>query len=161
MPATASAPGSVDALTIDQAFELLPADFNRVRELIHARAGISLHAGKQAMVYSRLSRRLRDTGHASFTAYLQWLQAQHADDAEWQEFTNCLTTNLTSFFREAHHFDALVDDLRADSLDIVDLTIAIEEAFSEDAEFEIRDEDAENIHTVQDILDFLAGQGLS
>ncbi|MBK6320381.1 MAG: acyl carrier protein [Dehalococcoidia bacterium] len=55
----------------------------------------------------------------------------------------------------------LVDDLRADSLDIVDLTIAIEEAFSEDAEFEIRDEDAENIHTVQDILDFLAGQGLS
>ena len=55
----------------------------------------------------------------------------------------------------------LVDDLRADSLDIVDLTIAIEEAFSEDAEFEIRDEDAENIHTVQDILDFLAGHGLS
>ena len=55
----------------------------------------------------------------------------------------------------------VVDDLRADSLDIVDLTIAIEEAFSEDAEFEIRDEDAENIHTVQDILDFLAGQGLS
>ena len=54
-----------------------------------------------------------------------------------------------------------VDDLRADSLDIVDLTIAIEEAFSEDSEFEIRDEDAENIHTVQDILDFLAGQGLS
>jgi acyl carrier protein len=56
---------------------------------------------------------------------------------------------------------SLVDDLRADSLDIVDLTIAIEEAFAEDAEFEIRDEDAENIHTIQDILDFLARQGLS
>jgi acyl carrier protein len=55
----------------------------------------------------------------------------------------------------------LVDDLRADSLDIVDLTIAIEEAFAADAEFEIRDEDAENIHTIQDILDFLAAQGLS
>ncbi|OAI44537.1 acyl carrier protein [bacterium SCGC AG-212-C10] len=55
----------------------------------------------------------------------------------------------------------LIDDLRADSLDIVDLTIAIEEAFAADAEFEIRDEDAENIHTVQDILDFLSGQGLS
>lgn len=54
----------------------------------------------------------------------------------------------------------LVDDLRADSLDIVDLTIAIEEAFADDAEFEIRDEDAENIHTVQDILDFLKAQGL-
>lgn len=56
---------------------------------------------------------------------------------------------------------SLVDDLRADSLDIVDLTIAIEEAFADDAEFEIRDEDAENIRTIQDILDFLAQQGLS
>ena len=55
----------------------------------------------------------------------------------------------------------LVDDLRADSLDIVDLTIAIEEEFSGDATFEIRDEDAENIHTIQDILDFLATQGLN
>ena len=56
---------------------------------------------------------------------------------------------------------SLIDDLRADSLDIVDLTIAIEEAFADDAEFEIRDEDAENIRTVQDILDFLGQQGLS
>lgn len=56
---------------------------------------------------------------------------------------------------------SLVDDLRADSLDIVDLTIAIEEAFADDAEFEIRDEDAENIKSVQDILDFLAQQGIS
>lgn len=55
---------------------------------------------------------------------------------------------------------SLVDDLRADSLDIVDLTIAIEEAFAGDAEFEIRDEDAENIRTVQDILNFLKAQGL-
>jgi acyl carrier protein len=54
----------------------------------------------------------------------------------------------------------LIDDLRADSLDIVDLTIAIEEAFADDAEFEIRDEDAENIHTIQDILDFLKEHGL-
>ncbi|MCZ2109222.1 MAG: acyl carrier protein [Dehalococcoidia bacterium] len=56
---------------------------------------------------------------------------------------------------------SLVDDLRADSLDIVDLTIAIEEAFADDAEFEIRDEDAENIKSIQDILDFLAQQGIS
>jgi acyl carrier protein len=56
---------------------------------------------------------------------------------------------------------SLTDDLRADSLDIVDLTIAIEEAFADDAQFEIRDEDAENIHTVQDILDFLAQHGIS
>lgn len=54
----------------------------------------------------------------------------------------------------------LIDDLRADSLDIVDLTIAIEEEFSNDADFEIRDEDAENIRSVQHILDFLKTQGL-
>jgi len=55
----------------------------------------------------------------------------------------------------------LVDDLRADSLDIVDLTIAIEEAFADDAEIEIRDEDAENIHTVQDIVTFLNEHGVN
>ena len=90
-------------------------DFERVRSLIYARAGISLHSGKQAMVYSRLSRRLRETGHRSFGSYLQWIEVATgaAGDDEWQEFVNCLTTNLTSFFRESHHFDALVDDLKA------------------------------------------------
>jgi len=90
-------------------------DFERVRSLIYARAGISLHAGKQAMVYSRLSRRLRDTGHRSFGSYLQWLEASHgaAADEEWQEFVNCLTTNLTSFYREAHHFELLAEALKA------------------------------------------------
>lgn len=93
-------------------FALSGADFDRIRELIYRHAGISLHAGKQAMVYSRLARRLRETGHPSFASYLQDLQ--HGGSAlEWQEFVNCLTTNLTSFFREEHHFDALVEDLRA------------------------------------------------
>jgi len=98
----------------DPEFAFSTADFDRVRELIYQRAGISLHAGKQAMVYSRLSRRLRDTPHRSFAAYLQWLQANTGPtgEAEWQEFINCLTTNLTSFFREDHHFHALVDDLK-------------------------------------------------
>jgi chemotaxis protein methyltransferase CheR len=90
-------------------------DFERVRSLIYARAGISLHAGKQAMVYSRLSRRLRETGHRSFGAYLQWLDAATGEAAanEWQEFVNCLTTNLTSFYREAHHFEVLDEALKA------------------------------------------------
>ncbi len=101
--------------TSDAEFTLSPADFERIRKLIYQRAGISLHAGKQAMVYSRLSRRLRETGHGSFTEYLGWLEASQgaAADTEWQEFVNCLTTNLTAFFREEHHFHALVDDLRA------------------------------------------------
>ena len=97
----------------DPEFTLTPADFERIRTLIHQRAGISLHAGKQAMVYSRLARRLRETRQPGFSAYLQWLEKGGAPESEWQEFVNCLTTNLTSFFREEHHFHALVEDLRA------------------------------------------------
>ena len=96
----------------DREFSFGTADFERVRELIYERAGISLQAGKQAMVYSRLSRRLRETGHASFSSYLQWLERGNAGPAEWQEFVNCLTTNLTSFFREEHHFPVLAEALQ-------------------------------------------------
>ena len=92
-------------------FNFGAGDFERVRRLIYQRAGINLGAGKRAMVYSRLSRRLRETAHASFSDYLHWLEHGGAGP-EWQEFVNCLTTNLTSFFREEHHFEALADDLR-------------------------------------------------
>ena len=97
---------------LDQEFSFGTADFERVRQLIYQRAGISLHSGKQAMVYSRLSRRLRETGHRSFADYLQWLERGAAPQSEWQEFINCLTTNLTSFFREEHHFHALAEELK-------------------------------------------------
>jgi len=96
-------------------FSFGAADFERVRELIYKKAGISLHAGKQAMVYSRLSRRLRDLRQPSFAVYLQRLErsAGAAAEQEWQEFVNCLTTNLTSFFREEHHFPILASALAA------------------------------------------------
>jgi chemotaxis protein methyltransferase CheR len=87
------------------------ADFDRVQSLIYQRAGISLHDGKHAMVYSRLSRRLRDTGHQSFRDYLGWLETH--DGPEWQEFVNALTTNLTSFFREQHHFEIFANHLKS------------------------------------------------
>jgi chemotaxis protein methyltransferase CheR len=97
----------------EREFSFDAGDFERVRTLIYQRAGISLHAGKQAMVYSRLSRRLRETTHPSFTSYLQWLEGASgpAGEAEWQEFINCLTTNLTAFFREEHHFPLLAEAL--------------------------------------------------
>jgi chemotaxis protein methyltransferase CheR len=114
---SAASPAELAALrnASDQEFSFGNADFERVRQLIYQRAGISLHAGKQAMVYSRLSRRLRETGQRSFASYLQWLEASSGPsaDREWQEFVNCLTTNLTSFFREEHHFHALASDLKA------------------------------------------------
>ena len=92
-------------------FTWTDADFSRVQKLIYQRAGINLHDGKHAMVYSRLSRRLRETGYTSFHDYLGWLEKQ--DGPEWQEFINALTTNLTAFFREQHHFDILSSLLRS------------------------------------------------
>lgn len=94
-------------------FDFDSADFERVRKLIYKRAGISLHEGKRAMVYSRLSRRLRDVGYNSFSEYLQALEKASGVQAEqeWQEFVNCLTTNLTSFYREDHHFPVLAQEL--------------------------------------------------
>lgn len=90
-------------------FKWLDSDFAKVQSLIYQRAGISLHDGKHAMVYSRLSRRLRETGYKSFNKYLSWLESSNG--SEWQEFINALTTNLTSFFREKHHFEILQDIL--------------------------------------------------
>jgi chemotaxis protein methyltransferase CheR len=89
-------------------FDFTRADFERVRGLIYQRAGISLADSKQEMVYSRLARRLRANGIASFASYLDALEAGRMP-AEWESFTNALTTNLTSFFREAHHFPLLAE----------------------------------------------------
>lgn len=80
-------------------------DFERIRELIYKHAGISLSSSKQNMVYSRLARRLRANGLNSFNEYLNFLERGNSE--EWEAFTNALTTNLTAFFREQHHFPIL------------------------------------------------------
>ena len=89
-------------------FDFTNRDFERVRDLIYKRAGIALAESKQEMVYSRLARRLRATGIDSFVQYLDMLE-RGGDGDEWEAFTNALTTNLTSFFRESHHFPILAD----------------------------------------------------
>lgn len=88
-------------------FEFGDEDFERVRKLIYAHAGISLSTSKRQLVYSRLGRRLRTLGIVRFGEYLDYLEGGGAD--EWEAFTNALTTNLTSFFREAHHFPILAE----------------------------------------------------
>jgi chemotaxis protein methyltransferase CheR len=95
----------------DRAFAFDERDFNRVRRLIHAHAGIHLSAHKRDMVYSRLARRLRAHGLARFCDYLDVVES--GADAEVEAFVNALTTNLTSFFREHYHFDALAEQLLA------------------------------------------------
>jgi chemotaxis protein methyltransferase CheR len=74
--------------------------------LIYEHAGISLKSSKQDMVYSRLARRLRANGINNFRDYLVLLES---DKVEWEAFVNSLTTNLTSFFREPHHFPMLAE----------------------------------------------------
>ncbi|WP_226447841.1 CheR family methyltransferase [Ferribacterium limneticum] len=91
-------------------FSFSTTDFERVRKLIYQHAGISLSPVKQDMVYSRLARRLRATGKSSFAEYLDALEKNGGD--EWERFVNSLTTNLTSFFREPHHFPIFAEHLR-------------------------------------------------
>ena len=100
-----------EALKDGREFLFTSRDFDHVRKLIYAHAGISLSDSKQELVYSRLSRRLRATGIRTFSEYLALLESN--DAAEWEAFTNSLTTNLTSFFREPHHFPVLAEHLRS------------------------------------------------
>lgn len=92
-------------------FHFTKGDFARVSKMIYEHAGISLSESKQELVYSRLSRRLRATGIKTFSEYLKLLESD--DEAEWEAFTNSLTTNLTSFFREPHHFPLLAQQVTA------------------------------------------------
>ncbi|MDX8385634.1 MAG: CheR family methyltransferase [Gallionella sp.] len=91
----------------DREFEFTRDNFERIRKLIYQHAGISLSQHKQYMVYSRLARRLRANKLDTFKEYLALLEG--GDEAEWEAFVNSLTTNLTSFFRESHHFPLLAE----------------------------------------------------
>jgi chemotaxis protein methyltransferase CheR len=101
----------VPDLRVEREFHFTKANFERVRALIHERAGIALTSAKENMVYSRLSRRLRAKGLSRFDDYLALLESSNTE--EWEAFVNSLTTNLTSFFREEHHFPVLAELLRA------------------------------------------------
>ena len=97
---------SPDALDFANAASLLnDRDFATVRELIADYAGIKLSLQKRNMVYNRLLRRLRACNVATFGEYLEIVQRDAAGERE--AFVNALTTNLTAFFREPHHFDLL------------------------------------------------------
>lgn len=95
----------------DREFHFTRKDFERVRKLIYDHAGITLSDSKQELVYSRVSRRLRTLKMRTFGEYLEFLES--GNEPEWEAFANSLTTNLTSFFREPHHFEILSQQLRA------------------------------------------------
>jgi chemotaxis protein methyltransferase CheR len=93
----------------DREYEFSDTDFRALRDLVKQITGINLAETKRELVYGRVSRRLRALGLSSFGEYRRLLEVENAP--ELVEFCNALTTNLTSFFRETHHFDYLRDQV--------------------------------------------------
>lgn len=108
MPKALDSPVPEPLLQID----MTDADFYRIRDIIYQQAGIVLASHKKDMVYNRLLRRIRELKLRSFSQYLQLLETRSVG-GEMQNFINALTTNLTAFFREPHHFRLLEQHARS------------------------------------------------
>ncbi len=103
-------PASMTSTNRVREFEFAEEDFVSLRDLVKSLTGITLASSKSEMVYGRLSRRLRALNLKSFREYRTLLSTTEGEQ-ELAEFVNALTTNLTSFFRESHHFDYLREHL--------------------------------------------------
>lgn len=111
---TADMEGSVKtpaSVSVFRSFEFSDKDFRRLQQMIFDYAGISLNSNKKPMAYSRLTKRLRQLNLPTFGEYLDFVES--SGDDEHVRFINALTTNLTYFFREPHHFPILVEHLMA------------------------------------------------
>jgi chemotaxis protein methyltransferase CheR len=97
------------AASAEREFKFTDRDFNFVKNLVGEQTGIVLSEAKRNMVYSRLARRLRALDLVDFKDYLGLLKEN--DQTELVNFVNAITTNLTAFFRENHHFDYLANQL--------------------------------------------------
>lgn len=95
---------------VDGEFLFTNEDFKTIAQILHSHAGIALAEGKAALVYSRLAKRLRALGLRSFRDYCALIQDAKGVD-ERQAMMAALTTNVTRFFREPHHFDHLRDEV--------------------------------------------------
>ena len=88
-------------------FDFNDQDFARVKKMVYDFAGIDLNDSKKSLVYNRLSKRIRFLGLSSFKAYLDYVVEQ--GESEFVHLINAITTNLTFFFRENHHFEYLAE----------------------------------------------------
>jgi chemotaxis protein methyltransferase CheR len=93
-------------MTAVREYEFTQRDFDFLRKVSNARTGIVVTDDKFDMFYSRLARRVRLLGLSSFAQYCDYLE-DPAHTEEFNELVNALTTNLTAFFRENHHFEFL------------------------------------------------------
>lgn len=85
-------------------FAFTQSDFRFIADLVKDHTGIVLADNKFKMVYARLARRVRALGMDDFKAYCALLDSPKGEH-EFQDFVNAMTTNLTKFFRENHHFE--------------------------------------------------------
>ena len=88
--------------------EYKSSDFKFIQKVMHQHAGINLNDGKKELVYSRLAKRVRGLGLRNFREYCSVLET---NKFEVHNCINSMTTNVTSFFRENHHFDFLKSDV--------------------------------------------------
>ena len=91
----------------EREFDFKDKDFNRVKTIVYDYAGIDLNESKKNLVYNRLSKRIRFLNMQTFSEYLDFVEAQ--GEAEFVHLINAITTNLTFFFRENHHFEYLIN----------------------------------------------------
>ncbi len=102
---SSSSEDAVAKVSVDTEFTLSDDQFDYIRELVTDHAAIRLPDTKRQMVYGRLVRRLRELKLGSFDEYIDMLERDTGE--EFINLINALTTNLTSFFRENHHFELL------------------------------------------------------
>src|SRR6185369_14907213 len=102
--------GMTSAVDNTREFPFSAEHFRVITDRIFRFSGIKLPEAKREMVYARLARRLRSLGLSSFDDYVRYLEAE---PSEWEHCTNALTTNVTSFFREEHHFRVLAEHAQA------------------------------------------------
>jgi chemotaxis protein methyltransferase CheR len=114
----APAHSSASTPLVEGEFPFTHADFVRIATMLYEQAGITLSESKSTLVYSRLAKRIRTLGLPSFAAYCD-LVARPGEGEERGRMLNSLTTNLTRFFREPHHFDHLRDEVLAPMADKV------------------------------------------
>lgn len=100
--AVAVAPAGLEVPDAPREFVFSDADFRSLVQLAREHAGIALSDSKRNLVYTRVSRRLRALGFTSFKQYRDYLAG---NAGELESFINAISTNLTKFFRESHHFD--------------------------------------------------------
>ena len=94
---------------MQKGYRLTDTEYEDICSLVYKNTGIILNEGKRKLAYSRFSRRLKALKLQTFSEYCEIIRA--GDKNEMTHFTNAITTNLTSFFRESHHFDRLVNEV--------------------------------------------------